>query len=112
MKDILSDEVCTKLVNLDEGYNILCTSRNSPQYLQKGKKDAFAMIRQLGFPSLFISLSAAETKWQELLWASGKALHKTEYTNDEIQNMDWNTKATLIMKDLVTIVQYFTNRYK
>ena len=23
VKDILSDEVCTKLVNLDEGYNIL-----------------------------------------------------------------------------------------
>ena len=26
--------------------------------------------------------------------------------------MDWNTKATLIMKDPVTIVKYFTNRYK
>ena len=26
--------------------------------------------------------------------------------------MDWNTKATLIMKDPVTVVQYFTNRYK
>ena len=26
--------------------------------------------------------------------------------------MDWNTKATLIIKDAVTIIQYFTNRYK
>ena len=31
------------------------------------QKDAFAMIRQLGFPALFISQSAAETKWPELL---------------------------------------------
>ena len=39
-----------------------------PQYISiKGKKDAFAMIRQLGFPSLFISQSCAETKWPELL---------------------------------------------
>ena len=109
-KDILSDEVCTKLVNLDEGYNILCTLRNSPPYLQKRRKYAFAVISQLGFPSLFISLSVAETKWPELLRALGKVLHKTEYTNDEIQIMDLNTKATLIMKELVTIVQYFTNR--
>ena len=71
------------------------------------------MIRQLGFPSLFILLSAAETKWPKLLQALGKVLHKTEHTNDDIQNMDWNTKViTLITKDPVTIVQYFTNRYK
>ena len=81
MKDILCDEVCTELVNLDEEYNILCTLRNSPPYLQKRKKDAFAMIRQLGFPSLLISLLAAKTKWPELLQALGKGPHKTEYTN-------------------------------
>ena len=38
----------------------------------------FAMIRQLGFPSLFVLLSSAETKWLKLLQALGKVLHKTE----------------------------------
>ena len=41
------------------------------------------MIRQCGFPSFFISLSAAEMKWPELLQALGKVLHKTVYTNDD-----------------------------
>ena len=67
VRDVLSDEVCTNLVNLNEGYKIFHTIRNSPPYLQQRKNEAFAMIRQLGFPSLFISLSAAETKWTELL---------------------------------------------
>ena len=30
------------------------------------------MIRQLGFPALFVSQSATETKWPELLQALGK----------------------------------------
>ena len=66
VKDILDDTNRQNLVNLDEGYYIFRTIRNSPAYLNKRKKDAFAMIRQLGFPSLFISQSCAETKWPEL----------------------------------------------
>ena len=72
VKDVLTDEERKLLVNLDEGFYILRTLQNSPAYLDKRKKDAFAMIRQLGFPSLFISRSAAETKWPELLRALGK----------------------------------------
>ena len=67
VKHILDDVEHQKLINLDEGYYIFQTIHNSPAYLEKCKKDAFAMIRQLGFPALFISQSAAETKWPELL---------------------------------------------
>ena len=67
VKDILDDVQCQRLINLDEGYYIFRTICNSPAYLEKHKKDAFAMIRQLGFPALFISQSAVETKWPELL---------------------------------------------
>jgi hypothetical protein len=36
-------------------------------YLEKRKKDLFAMIRQLGLPTWFGSLSSADTKWNDLL---------------------------------------------
>ena len=67
MKDILDDTERQRLINLDEGYYIFRTIRNPPAYLNKRKKDAFAMIRQLGFPSPLISQPCAETKWPELL---------------------------------------------
>ena len=44
VKDILHDTERQKLVNLDEGYYIFRSIRNSPAYLEKRKKDAFAMI--------------------------------------------------------------------
>ena len=40
--------------------------QNSPAYLlAMRKRYAFAIIRQLGFPSIFIAQSVAETKWKD-----------------------------------------------
>ena len=111
VKDILDDTNRQNLVNLDEGYYIFRTIRNSPAYLNKRKKDAFAMIRQLGFPSLFISQSCAETKWPELLRSLGQLVDNKTYTDEEIQSMDWKTKCRLIKADSPTLVRYFEHRF-
>lgn len=39
---------------------------NSVQYWHARKKDLFAMIRQLGNPTSFMTLSASELRWDEL----------------------------------------------
>ena len=99
VKDIIDDTERQKLINLDEGYYIFRTIRNSPAYLNKRKKDAFAMIRQFGFPSLFISQSCAETKWPELLRSLGQVVDNKTYTDKEIESVDWKTKCRLIKAD-------------
>ena len=50
------------------------------------KRDAFAMIRQLGFPSIFITQSVAETKWKDLLKSLCKTVHNKEHTSEAIEN--------------------------
>ena len=97
-KHVLDDESRARIVCLDEGFYIFRNLRNSPAYLEKRKKDAFAMIRQIGFPSLFISLSAAETKWPELLRAIGQLNDKKTYTDKEIAEMDTQKIFGLIQK--------------
>ena len=109
--DVLNEESRDAMVRLDEGYYIFRNLRNSPAYLNKRKKDAFAMIQQLGFPALFISQSAAETKWHELLKALGKLVDEKTYTNEDIEGMDFQTKARLIRSDPVTVVRYFEHRF-
>ena len=110
-KHILDDQSRAQLVRLDEGYYIFRNLRNLPAYLEKRKKDAFAMIRQIGFPSLFISLSAAETKWPELLRAVGQLNDKKTYTDEEIAQMDTQKIFGLIRKDSATVVRYFHHRF-
>ena len=54
-------------VRLNEGYKFLENVRGSPPYWEKRKKEAFAMIRQLGPPHMFLTLSFSETKNCDLL---------------------------------------------
>ena len=67
------------------------------------------MIRQLGFPSIFITQYVAETKWKDLLKCLGKTVHNKEYTSEEIDTMDYKTKYELIQGDSPTFVCFFGN---
>nr|XP_029708127.1 uncharacterized protein LOC115254659 [Aedes albopictus] len=82
---------------------------NSVQYWYQRKQDLFAMIRQLGKPTMFLTLSASETQWPLLL----KQLHKlsSEYNGialtDPLQELSALQRATLVNDDAVTCCLYF-----
>ena len=99
-----------KLVQLDEGYYIFRQLRNSPAYLEARKKDIFAMIRQLSLPTWFMSLSAADTRWTDLLRMLAKLNDDVEYSEEEIENLSWQEKTKLVQKDPVTCSRYFDHR--
>ena len=96
-----------KLVNLDEGYYIFRQLRNSPAYLETRKKDIFAMIRQLSLPTWFMSLSAADTRWTDLLKMLAKLNDGIEYSEKELEHLTWQEKTKLVQKDPVTCSRYF-----
>lgn len=64
---MLDDSFVDNLIQHDDGFKLLETLPSSPAYWQKEGKEIRAMIRQLGLPTFFITFSAAETKWGELL---------------------------------------------
>ncbi|XP_062615938.1 uncharacterized protein LOC134277623 [Saccostrea cucullata] len=108
--DVLNQEILDKITRLDEGYYIFRTLRNSPPYLEAKKKELFAMIRQLGLPTWFASLSAADTRWSELLKTLAQLNLKKSLTDEEIDNMTWAEKTDLVQKDPVTCVRFFDHR--
>ena len=99
-----------KLVNLDEGYYIFRQLRNSPAYLETRKKDIFAMIRQLSLPTWFMSLSAADTRWTDLLKMLAKLNDGIDYSEKELEKLSWQEKTKLVQKDPVTCSRYFDHR--
>ena len=105
-----NSEYLDKLVNLDEGYYIFRQLRNSPAYLQSRKKDIFAMIRQLSLPTWFMSLSAADTRWTDLLKMLAKLNNGVSYTDKDIEELTWQEKTKLVQKDPVTCSRYFDHR--
>ncbi|XP_062577686.1 uncharacterized protein LOC134239531 [Saccostrea cucullata] len=108
--DVLNQEVLDKITRLDEGYYIFRTLRNSPPYLEAKKKELFAMIRQLGLPTWFASLSAADTRWSELLKTLAQLNLKKSLTDEEVDKLTWAEKTDLVQKDPVTCVRFFDHR--
>ena len=74
---------------------------------QEKKEDVFAMIRQLSLPTWFMSLSAADTRWTDLLKMLAKLSDGIEYSEKELDEMTWQEKTKLVQKDPVTGSRYF-----
>lgn len=97
-------------VSKDSAFRFMANITGSPAYWEHQKKNVLAMVRQLGIFTFFITLSAAETHWPELL----KILKKTVDNEDDadVSNLEFLEKARLIRSDPVTCALYFDHRFK
>ncbi|CAB4003438.1 ATP-dependent DNA helicase PIF1 [Paramuricea clavata] len=109
--ELKTPEGLTNLICHDEGYKFLRALRGSPPYFEKAKKDLFAMIRQLGPASLFCSFSSAETKWNHLLRILGKLVDHKDYSDEQLDNLNWDEKCRLIQSDPVTCARHFDYQF-
>ena len=71
----------------NEVYRFLKKLRGSPPYFEKVKKNVFAMMRYHGQPTFFVTFSAAEHQWTELLQQLGLLVDERHYTEKEIYEM-------------------------
>lgn len=94
---------------VDKNLAFLKSVPNSVQYWMDRKKDLFAMIRQLGKPSMFLTLSANEIHWPNLL----KILHELSdaFTDvsvtDPLVHLTRSMRSHLVNEDPVTCCIYF-----
>ena len=110
-KDLRTDEQRNGIATVDDGFFFYRKLRNSPQYLQQKKRELFATIRQLGIPTFFVSLSAADTKWPELLQSLGQIVDGKTYSFEQIENMSFSERTRLVNSDPVTCARYFDRRF-
>ena len=94
------------LVKFDDGYRVLKDLRGSPPYWEKAKRDLFAMIRQLGAAQLFLTLSAAETRWVHLLKILSETVDNGTLTDEDVDQLTWSHKCRLISSDPVTCARH------
>ncbi|KAG5864679.1 hypothetical protein JTB14_001610 [Gonioctena quinquepunctata] len=80
---------------------------NSAFYWAERKRDIFAMMRQLGKPTIFFIISANEIGWPKLLRLLHNIKHNAEISDEEAQDLHFIQKSTLINEDAVTCAMYF-----
>ena len=57
-----------------------------------------------------MSLSAADTRWTDLLKMLVKLNNGIEYSEKELEHFTWQEKTKLVQKDPVTCSRYFDHR--
>ncbi|KAI8490466.1 hypothetical protein Bbelb_317340 [Branchiostoma belcheri] len=89
----------------DAAYKFLKNARGSPPYWQKVLYQVLAMVRQLGTPTWFLTLSAADMHWPEIIQSIGKQ-YGQDFTPDDIAAMPWQDKCDWLNRNPVTDCGY------
>ncbi len=103
------DNNLANLVQNDRAYRVLKDLRDSPPFLQTKQYEAYAMVRQLGLPTFFISLSAADLYWPDFLMAVAHQQGKY-YTKEQVEKLTWQERVDLIRSNPVTAGRMFKYR--
>lgn len=111
-KDMSNEDYITNLLNKDQAFKTFSGIRSSSEYWKNQKKNSLAMIRQLGVPTLFVTVSAAETKWNELLCILKKVIDDDVMTEEEAEQLTYDEKARLLQSDPITTARYFDHRFR
>ena len=76
-----------EFVASDQAYTFMNTIKGTPAYWKKFKSEFLAMVRQLGIPPFFLTLSCADLRWDELVSIISK-LNSTDVTEKDLSYHD------------------------
>ena len=93
----------------DRAYAFLKNVRGSPPYYQHTFYELLAMIRQLGTPTWFFTLSAADMKWPEVIQTIARQYGKI-YTDEDVANMCFEERSKWLRQNPVTAARHFQYR--
>ena len=107
--DVKHTESLRQLVKSDQAYKIFKNVRGSPAYYQSLFYDILAMMGQLGTPTWFFTLSAADMQWPDLIQTisrqSGVIL-----SDEDVSNLSYAERCNWLRSNPVTAVRHFHYR--
>lgn len=105
-EQIQSDEYINNCIESNLAF--LRSIPNSTWYWAQRKKDLFAMIRQKGRPTAFMTLSANEIGWTDLIQLLYKLANNGADISERVASeLSFIEKSTLVNEDAVTCAIYF-----
>ncbi len=108
-KSLMNEDAIDRLRRSDRAWTCLNKIRPSPPWMTEKKYEGFAMVKQLGIPTWFMTLSAADLRWPEFLLPVARQ-YGLQYTEEDIIALTWSQKAELIKNNPVTAIRMFHYR--
>ena len=93
----------------ENAYTFMNSIKGSPAYWKSMLSDVLAMVKQLGIPSFFLTLSCADLRWDEFPEIISK-LNEKDVSPEEISTMSYFEKCELLNSNPVLLARHFQYR--
>ena len=106
---IQDQSVLLQMIQRDDAYKFLKNVRGSPAYFQRVQYEVLAMIRQLGIPTFFLTLSAADMQWPDVIQTIARQYGVT-FTDEAVAALSFEEKSKWLRQNPVTAARHFQYR--
>ena len=93
----------------DQAYLFLRQIPGSPPYWQKFMYEVVAMIKQLGIPTWFMTLSCADLRWPELFQIIART-KGNNITSEEVEALSYHERCSMLNLNPVMVAKHFQYR--
>lgn len=84
------------LICQEQAYLFLQQIRESPPYWQKFMYDILGMVKQLGIPTWFKTLSCADLRWPELFQIIARKQGRS-MSNEEVEGLSYSENVKCLI---------------
>ena len=93
----------------DSAFRFMDTIKGAPEYWKRFMLEVLAMVKQLGLPTFFMTLSFADTRWNVLISIISK-LQGVDISDDEINNLNFMERCKILNQSPVLLACQFQYR--
>ncbi|XP_066915086.1 uncharacterized protein [Clytia hemisphaerica] len=102
-------ETVKQFIANDKAFAFMSTVKGTPAYWKKFQQEVLAMVKQLGPPTFFFTLSCADLRWNELISIIYK-LKGENHTDEFIENLSYHERCDLLNSNPVLVARHFQYR--
>jgi len=93
----------------DDAFTFMNTLKGTPAYWKRFLFEVLAMVKQLGIPTFFMTLSCADLRWNELVEIITK-LKGHDISEEEISNLNYYQRTEILNSNPVLLARHFQYR--
>ena len=100
------------MISDDQIFSTFKNIRGTPQYFHNMLLDVLAKIRQFGVYTFFLTCSAAEFHWTEIIQVIFRQYGKPCLTDEQVNATDWDTKFSYLKINPDTVARQIDYLFK
>ena len=102
-------ETVNSFVAHDQAFSFMNEIKGTPAYWKRFLHEVLAMVKQLGIPTFFLTLSCADLRWKELPAIISKLLG-LELSDEQLENLSYEDKCKYLNMNPVFLARHFQYR--